>query len=122
MPISPKPTGSNWRKSAIVNPIEKETTQIGDDPIYGNVTVAQPSLKKESSTEDEGDRIEHDLLDLVEQEKMKEQQKSSPPALPIKTRGLVSTSAVKEPNLDFDIEPTTKLVHPSKNRKKYLFE
>ncbi|CAF3341597.1 unnamed protein product [Rotaria sp. Silwood1] len=114
--ISPKPGTSAWRKSLLVNTHEQESTSILTDPIYGNVQISQQTAKKELSLEDEGDLIEHDLLDLVEQEKQKEQQQlNTPPALPIKKRATISTT-IKENNLDIDIEPTMKLAHPGKDR------
>ncbi|CAF4355378.1 unnamed protein product, partial [Rotaria magnacalcarata] len=70
------------------------------------------TINRELSFENEGDLIEHDLLDLVEQEKQKEEQRNTPPALPIKTRTGSLTATKDNNNLDFDIEPTTKLTHP----------
>ena len=60
---------------------------------------------KEVPIEDEGDLIEHELLDLVEQE-----QRTIPPVIPTKKR---MAPTVQEHNLDVDVEPTTKLIHPS---------
>ncbi|CAF2605251.1 unnamed protein product [Rotaria sp. Silwood2] len=115
IPISPKPGTSAWRKSLLVNTNEQESSLILTDPIYGNVQISQQTAKKELSLEDEGDLIEHDLLDLVEQEKQKEQQRNTPPALPIKKRTAISAT-IKDNNLDVDIEPTMKLAHPGKDR------
>ncbi|CAF0976859.1 unnamed protein product [Rotaria sordida] len=120
IPISPKPETSAWRKSLLVNTHEQESTSTLTDPIYGNVQISQQTIKKELSLENEGDLIEHDLLDLVEQEKQKEQQqqqqqRNTPPALPIKKRATISITN-KDNNLDVDIEPSMKLVHPGKDR------
>jgi hypothetical protein len=103
------------RKSLLVNTHEQES-----DPIYGNVHVSQRTIAKELPIEDEGDLIEHDLLNLVEQEQQKEeqQQRNTPPALPIKQRTVMTTAftTVQDNNFDVDIEPTLKLVHPGKDR------
>ncbi|CAF4474203.1 unnamed protein product, partial [Rotaria magnacalcarata] len=112
-PISPKPTTPAWRKSLLVISNEQESNSIIPDPIYGNVQTSPNTINRELSFENEGDLIEHDLLDLVEQEKQKEeQQRNTPPALPIKTRTGSLTATKDNNNLDFDIEPTTKLTHP----------
>ncbi|CAF0872120.1 unnamed protein product [Adineta steineri] len=117
-PASPKPLASDWRKSLLVNTTDQEPMSSIIDPIYGNVHVSQQIKTKELSIEDEGDLIEHDLLDLVEQEQQKEQQKDIPPALPAKKRTVTSTSItpVQDNNFDVAIEPTVKLVHPGKDR------
>ncbi|CAF3056472.1 unnamed protein product [Rotaria socialis] len=116
VPISPKPTTSAWRTSLLVISNEQESNSNISDPIYGNVQTSPNTINRELSFENEGDLIEHDLLDLVEQEKQKEEQRNAPPALPIKTRTGSLTTTKDNNNLDFDIEPTTKLTHPGKER------
>jgi len=70
--------------------------------------------KQEIPMEDEGDLIEHEILNLVEQEQLKEQQRNTPPALPVKKR---TAPTGQDNNFDVEIEPTTKLAHPGiKNR------
>lgn len=71
------------------------------------------------SIDDEGDRIEHDLLNLVQEE----EQKDIPPALPKKIRAATSAAILmttthdsSSNHLDVHIEPTAKLVHPGKDR------
>ena len=109
-PTSPKPPpASGWRRSLLVTPNEQESVPISTDPIYNNVPLANRTKKKETAFEDEGDLIEHDLLNIVEQEQQKDQQKNTPPAIPAKKR---IAPLVQENNLDMEIEPTTKLVHP----------
>lgn len=115
-PISPKPTTGAWRKSFPSNTNEQESNTTSKDPIYGNVQILQANIKKDLSMEDEGDLIERDLLVLVEQEKQKEEQKNTPPALPVKKRTTV-INVPKDTNLDLDIESTTKLTHLSKTLK-----
>lgn len=66
--------------------------------------------KKEVSIDDEGDLIEHDLLDLVEQEQQKEEQRNTPPALPVKQRAAAANAS--DHSLDLSIESTIKLAHP----------
>ena len=107
------PSTTNWRRSLLVNPNEQESNS-NSDPIYGNVHVSQRIKKKELSIDDEADLIEHDLLNLVEQEQKKEEQ-NTPPALPIKKRAAI-TATVQDNPLDVEIEPTMKLVHPGKDR------
>ena len=70
--------------------------------------------KKEVSIDDEGDLIEHDLLDLVEQEQQKEEQRNTPPALPVKQRAAVANAS--DHSLDLSIESTSKLAHPGQCR------
>ena len=105
IPTSPKSSATTWRKSFFNNTIEQDSNSSLTDPIYGNVNVTKEILKKELSSEDEGNLIEHDLLDLVE----KEQQKDIPPALPMKKR--TATIIGKDDNLDVNIEPMMKLAH-----------
>ncbi|CAF1492183.1 unnamed protein product, partial [Adineta steineri] len=116
-PTSPKPMtipGVGWRRSVLVNTNESESNSINADPIYNNVPNANRLRKKEMSIEDEGDLIEHDLLDLVEQEQQKElQRNNTPPPVPAKKR--IAPTA-PDNNLDIDIEPTTKLIHIGKDR------
>jgi hypothetical protein len=116
-PSPPKPSTSNWRKSLLINPDEQESISTDTDPIYGNVHVSQRIKKKEISIDDEADLIEHDLLDLVEQEQKKEQQ-NTPPELPIKKRAGTTTAitTIQENTLDVEIEPTMKLAHPGNNK------
>ncbi|UJR27563.1 hypothetical protein I4U23_008845 [Adineta vaga] len=117
IPVSPKPsTIPAWRKSMLVNTTDPETVSTISESIYGNVHVSQRLKTKQSSVEDEGDLIEHDLLDLVKQEEQKEQLKDAPPELPVKKRTATTTSNGQESSLDVDIEPTVKLVHPGKDR------
>jgi len=116
-PPSPKPLTTDLRKTPFNNTNERDST----DPIYGNVQVSQRNKKKEIRIEDEGDLIEHEILNLVEEE----QQRDIPPALPVKKRAqtITTITTTKEDNhnnnLDVNIEPTTKLIHPGKND--YLF-
>jgi hypothetical protein len=121
-PLSPKPpSAAGWRRSLLINSNEQESVPITTtDPIYSNVSTSGRNKKNEIAVEDEGDLIEHDLLDLVEQEQQKEQQQQQrniPPAIPAKKR---MAPVVQENNLDVDVEPTTKLAHPSieKHREK----
>ncbi len=79
-------------------------------PANINVPIATRMKNKEPQIEDDGDRIEHDLLDIVEQEQQKERQKNTPPAVPMKKR--VAPPAAQDNSLDVDIESKTKLVHP----------
>ncbi|CAF1333578.1 unnamed protein product [Adineta steineri] len=116
-PTSPKPMtipGVGWRRSVLVNTNESESNSINADPIYNNVPNANRLRKKEMSIEDEGDLIEHDLLDLVEQEQQKElQRNNTPPPVPAKKR---MAPTAPDNSLDIDIEPTTKLIHIGKDR------
>ena len=108
IPSSPKPSVNLARQSQLINQTEIESNPISSDTIYSNVSVALRAKKKDLSVDDEADLIEHDLLDLVEQEQQKDEQKTIPPALPAKIRAPTSDST----GLDFHIEPTTKLKHP----------
>ncbi len=120
-PVSPKPhpSAAGWRRTPLVNANEQES-----DPIYNNVNRTN---KKEVHTEDEGDLIEHEILDIVEQEELKEQHRNTPPSLPGKKR---TTPIAQEGNIDIEIDPTNKLVHPgmkddfinSKNRFVFLLQ
>ncbi|CAF4743101.1 unnamed protein product, partial [Rotaria magnacalcarata] len=65
--------------------------------------------KQDNSFEDEGDRIENDLLDLVKQEQEREHKRNMPPTVPNKKR---MTLLGQEDNLE--VEPTAKLVHLGK--------
>jgi len=112
IPSSPKPSVNLARQSQLINQTEIESNPISSDTIYSNVSVALRAKKKDLSIDDEADLIEHDLLDLVEQEQQKDEQKTIPPALPAKIRAPTSDST----GLDFHIEPTTKLKHPGKDR------
>ena len=126
-PVSPKPplpsTTANWRRSVIGVPNEHEPLSTLADAVHNNIPGSQNRLrKKELVIEDEGDLIEHDLLDLVEQEQLKERQqqqqqhhhhRASPPPVPMKKR---VTSMMQESALDIPVEPMTKLVHPGRDR------
>lgn len=112
VPTSPKPTIPAWRKSMLINTADPETVSTVSETIYGNVHISQRLKTKEPSVEDEGDLIEHDLLDIVKEEEQKEQMKDTPPALPAKKRTATTSSNGQENNLDIAIEPTPKLVHP----------
>jgi hypothetical protein len=103
-PKPPPPPGVGWRRSLLVNTNEPESV-----PANINVPIATRMKNKEPSIDDEGDRIEHDLLDIVEQEQQKELQKNTPPAVPMKKR---VAPAAQDNSLDVDIESRTKLVHP----------
>ena len=105
--VSPKPPppAAGWRRTGLVNTIEQES-----DPVYNNVNRTN---KKEVHTEDEGDLIEHEILDIVEQEELKEQHRNTPPSLPEKKR---TTPIAQETNMDIEIDSTNKLVHPGKFR------
>lgn len=114
-PTSPKPPPSSaaaaaagWRRSVLVdNNTEPDTTPIRSDGIYNNVNRTK---KDEISQDDEGESIEHEILDIVQQEQLKDQQRNTPPPpLPIKKR---SAPIVQDNNLDIELEPTTKLIHP----------
>ncbi|CAF0852401.1 unnamed protein product [Adineta ricciae] len=113
-PTSPKPPppGIGWRRSVLVNTNESETAPTAD-AIYNNVPVATRLTKNDTPTEDEGDLIEHDLLDLVEQEQQKDLQKNTPPAIPAKKR---LAPVAQDNSLDIDVESSIKLVHPGKDR------
>jgi hypothetical protein len=60
--------------------------------------------------DDEGDLIEHEILNLVEQEQLKEQQRNTPPALPVKKK--TTAPIVQDNNLDIELESATRLAHP----------
>jgi hypothetical protein len=111
IPTSPKPSsgGVNWRRSVALNTSEQEPTSTNN-----NAFIAARIKKKEISMDDEGDLIEHDLLNLVEQEQQKDLQRNTPPAIPAKKR---IAPTVQENNLD--VEPTTKLIHPG-NRNFFM--
>lgn len=108
----------DWRKSLISNINERESPSTVTDEICGNTQVLQSIKQKEILSENEGDLIEHDLLNLVEEE----EQRDSPPALPIKNRAIttIPMPTIKDSNnnLDVNIEPTIKLVHPGNSRQK----
>ena len=109
-PTSPKPPppGIGWRRSVLVNTNESETAPTAD-AIYNNVPAATRLTKNDTATEDEGDLIKHDLLDLVEQEQQKDLQKNTPPAIPAKKR---LAPVAQDNSLDIDVESSIKLVHP----------
>ncbi len=107
-PPSPKPPPAS-RRSVLVNTTEQDTIPINPDPIYNNVPNLNRVNKTEIPVEDEGDLIENEILGIVEQEQLKEQQRNTPPALPAKKR---TAPIVQENNLDIEIEPVAKLVHP----------
>lgn len=106
-PTSPKPPPppACYRRSVLSNSNEQEPTLINSDSNRIN--------KKEAHIEDEGDQIEHEILDIVEQEELKEQHRNTPPALPEKKR---LTQIIPDNNLDIELDPTNKLVHPGKFR------
>jgi len=102
-------------KSFVINTNEQDSPSDVNDPIYGNIQSLQRIKKQENIIENEGDLIEHDLLSLVEEE----QQRDIPPALPTKRRAATIntlTTTQDTNNLDVNIEPTVKLVHPGKDR------
>ena len=109
-PTSPKPPppGIGWRRSVLVNTNESETAPTAD-AIYNNVPATTRLTKNDTATEDEGDLIKHDLLDLVEQEQQKDLQKNTPPAIPAKKR---LAPVAQDNSLDIDVESSIKLVHP----------
>ena len=110
-PSSPKLTPVIWRKSLIATTPDQETTTNGGPTIYSNVPVVMRTKKKEISPDDEADLIEHDLLDLVEQEQQKEEeeQRITPPALPAKKR--IAVAPTQEQNLDINVDSTVRLAH-----------
>ncbi|CAF2649231.1 unnamed protein product [Rotaria sp. Silwood2] len=113
-PISPKPSSNaNRHRSVLFNADELEPTPTDASPIYKNFPVLNRTRKQEIPLEDEADRIEHDLLDLVEQEQIKDQQRNTPPDIPMKKR---MTLPSQDDHFDIDLEPTTKLVHLGKDR------
>jgi hypothetical protein len=114
-PVSPKPPppAAGWRRSVLVNTTEQESVPINSDPIYNNVANANRTNKKEKPLEDEGDQIEHEILNIVEQEELKEQHRNTPPTLPEKKR---TTPMVQENNIDIELDATNKLVHPGIER------
>lgn len=86
-PRPPVPPPIGWRRSAL-NP----TTEYESD--------TNPTNKKDVPVmEDEGDLIAHEILDIVEQEQLKDQQKT-----------------LEEHNLDISIDQTNKLNHLGKSR------
>lgn len=86
----PPPPPVGWRRSVLLNSNEQESD--GSSP-----------NKKELHLEDEGDLIEHEILDIVEQEQLKDQQKPS-------------SRTGNEHHLDLDVEQTNKLSHLGKSR------
>lgn len=100
-----------WRKSTAFAVAEPESNNTNPPTIYSNVPITMRTKKKDILAADEADLIEHDLLNLVEQEQQKEEeeQKNTPPALPVKKRTLLA--ATNEHNLDINIESTIKLSH-----------
>jgi len=114
-PPSPKSLTTDLNKSFVINTNEQDSPSDVNDPIYGNIQSLQRIKKQENIIENEGDLIEHDLLSLVEEE----QQRDIPPALPTKRRAATIntlTTTQDTNNLDVNIEPTVKLVHPGKDR------
>lgn len=109
-PKPPPPPGIGWRRSVLVNTTESETAPTAD-AIYNNVPVLNRLPKKDPSIEDEGDLIEHDLLDLVEQEQQKDLQRNTPPAIPAKKR---LAPIAQDNSLDIDVESSVKLIHPGR--------
>jgi hypothetical protein len=112
---SPKTLTTDLPKSILNNTNERESSSNVTDPIYSNIQVVQRPKKKVIPIEDEGDLIENDLLNLVEEE----QQRDTPPALPMKNRsatiaGMTATHDSNTNALDVIIESSTKLVHPGK--------
>lgn len=108
---------SQTRQFLLNNPTENETIPNSSDTIYSNVAVSLRPKKKDFSIDDEADLIEHDLLDLVEQEQQKDEQIHHPPALPAKLRPPISDSTW----FDIPIEPTMKLNHPSTTCSLFTF-
>ena len=88
-----------------MNSAEQEPTLINSDSNRMN--------KKEAPIDDEGDQIENEILDIVEQEELKEQHRNTPPTLPEKKRSAASTP---DNNLNLEVDTTNKLVHPGKFR------
>ncbi len=114
---SPKSLATDLHKPIFSGANDEESSSNVNDPIYGNVQGGQRTKKKETYSEDEGDSIEHDLLKLVQEE----QQRDLPPELPMKRRAAttseVTTIHEHNNNLDVNIGPTMKLVHPGKKKK-----
>ncbi|CAM4889502.1 unnamed protein product [Rotaria socialis] len=105
--ISPKPSSNaNHRRTVLVTANEQEY-----NPVYDNFSVLNRTKKQDNSFEDEGDRIENDLLDLVKQEQDREHRRNIPPTVPNKKRMALLG---QEDNLE--VEPTAKLVHLAKDR------
>ncbi|CAF1992841.1 unnamed protein product [Rotaria magnacalcarata] len=104
---SPKPSSNaNHRRTVLVTANEQEY-----NPVYDNFPVINRTKKQDNSFENEGDRIENDLLDLVKQEQEREHKRNMPPTVPNKKR---MTLLGQEDNLE--VEPTAKLVHLAKDR------
>ena len=83
-PPAPPPVG--WRRSAL-------------NPTIDHESDVNSTAKKDVFEEDEGDLIAHEILDIVEQEQLKDQQKNH-----------------EEHNLDINIDQTNKLNHLGKSR------
>lgn len=97
---------------------EPEIPPKPSESVYSNVPVISGSKKSETPTEDDGESIANDLLDIVQQEEKRDQQQQQrtaavPPPIPAKLR---SVSSTQEPSLDIEVEPSTKLIHPAKDR------
>ncbi|CAF3836161.1 unnamed protein product [Rotaria sordida] len=113
-PTSPKQSSASNRHRSVLNSTnESEPISTNTNPIYNNFSNLNRTSKQDISLEDEANRIEHDLLDIVEQERQKDQQKNIPPNIPAKKR---LTSSAQDDPLDIDLEPTTRLVHLGKDR------
>ncbi|CAF5093499.1 unnamed protein product, partial [Rotaria sp. Silwood1] len=108
-PPSPKSSSTAERhRSLLLNTDEQESISPDPSPVYKNFPILNRTRKQEIPLEDEADRIEHDLLDLVEEERRKDQQRNTPPMVPPKKR---LTLPAQDNHLDIELEPTTKLVH-----------
>ncbi|CAF4713598.1 unnamed protein product, partial [Rotaria sp. Silwood1] len=113
-PPSPKSSSTAERhRSLLLNTDEQESISPDPSPVYKNFPILNRTRKQEIPLEDEADRIEHDLLDLVEEERRKDQQRNTPPMVPPKKR---LTLPAQDNHLDIELEPTTKLVHLGKDR------
>jgi hypothetical protein len=112
---SPKLSIPAWRQSMLLNTTDEETIPTRNDTIYSNVQISRRIQKKDSPIDDEGDLIEHDLLDLVEQEQQKQdeeqqQERYNPPILPAKMR-TSTTINQSDQILNIEVESLTRLVH-----------
>lgn len=107
-PTSPKPPPppASYRRSVLVNSAEQEPALINSD--------SHRNYRREVPMEDEGDQIEHEILDIVEQEELKEQHRNTPPAVPEKKRPVFG--GTPDNNLNLEVDSTNKLVHPGKFR------
>ena len=112
-PTSPKPPpAASWRRSVLLpSSTDVEIAAKPAETVYNNFPVLGAAKKNETASADEedGDSIAKDLLNIVQQEERKEQQR-------VATAKPRPTGAPQENNFDLDVEPAAKLVHPGKDR------